>query len=398
MNKLRVFEAFSGYGSQSIALERINANFEVVGISEIDKYALEAYRVLHKKCPNYGDISKLTVEEIPEHDLLTYSFPCQDISTAGKQKGLEVGTGTRSSLLWECQRIISSKKPKFLLMENVKNLISKRHKPYFDKWCVWLQSQGYTNYWKCLNAKDFNIPQNRERIFMVSILGVHNPYIFPNKKHLTFLLKDFLETNVSDKYYLPEHIQQKFIKSLNTNLTNTSKINENLKHNSLNNFSELKNGAIRGRYNPIGKIEQQLELRNDSCCNTLTTVQKDNVILEPNIRTLGLLDMNSFKENRIVYSPLGISPTLTTMQGGNRQPKVFIDNSYLRRIRKMTEREVGRLMGLTDTQINMIQAAKISATQQYKMYGNSIVIPVLEAIFISLLKDYGYLKITKGSD
>ena len=161
-NKLRVFEAFAGYGSQSIALRNIGIDYEVVAISEIDKYAIKAYESIHGKVNNLGDISKINVEDIPDHDLFTYSFPCQDISVAGKQASLEENSGTRSSLLWECKKIIEGKKPKYLLMENVKNLVSKKHKPYFDKWLEWLEEQGYSNTWKVLNAKDYGIPQNRE--------------------------------------------------------------------------------------------------------------------------------------------------------------------------------------------------------------------------------------------
>lgn len=116
MNKLRVFEAFAGYGSQSMALKRLGIDFEVVGISEIDKYAIQAYNAVHGETKNYGDISKINWEFVPDFDFLTYSFPCTDISSAGQQKGLEEGSGTRSSLLWECKKAIETKKPKYLLM------------------------------------------------------------------------------------------------------------------------------------------------------------------------------------------------------------------------------------------------------------------------------------------
>ena len=167
--KIRVFEAFAGYGSQSIALRNIGIPYEVVAISEIDKYAIKAYEAIHGKVNNLGDISKINVEDIPDHDLFTYSFPCQDISTAGKQASLKEGSGTRSSLLWECRKIIEYKKPTYLLMENVKNLVSKKHRPYFNKWLEYLESLGYTNYWKVLNAKDFGVPQNRESICGINI-------------------------------------------------------------------------------------------------------------------------------------------------------------------------------------------------------------------------------------
>ena len=202
MKKIRVFEAFSGYGSQSIALRNIGVDYEVVAISEIDKYAIKAYEAIHGKANNLGDICKIDTKDIPKHDLFTYSFPCQDISIAGRQMSLEEGSGTRSSLLWECKKIIEHCKPKYLLMENVKNIISKKHKPYFDKWLDYLESLGYVNYWKVLNAKDYGVPQNRERVFVVSILGEHKPYEFPESKKLNLSITDLLEDYVEDKYYM----------------------------------------------------------------------------------------------------------------------------------------------------------------------------------------------------
>lgn len=158
MTKLKVFEAFSGYGSQSIALRNLGIDYEVVGISEIDKYAIEAYQATHKQTKNFGDISKINPKDLPRHDLFTYSFPCQDFSVSGKMNGLIRGK-TRSGLLYECEKIIEYHKPKYLLLENVKNLVSSKFKPQFDEWLKYLQSLGYKNYWKILNAKDFGIPQ-----------------------------------------------------------------------------------------------------------------------------------------------------------------------------------------------------------------------------------------------
>lgn len=209
---IRVFEAFSGYGSQSLALERLNIPHEVVCISEIDKYAIQAYKALHGEVLNLGDISSINVEDVPDHDLFTYSFPCQDISIAGKQAG--IAEGTRSGLLWECERIIAAKHPKYLLMENVKNLVGKKHKSDFDKWCEWLESQGYTNYWQVLNAKDYGVPQNRERVFMISILGEHNPYVFPKGFDNGIRLKDILEDEVDEKYYISNEKAEKLISQL----------------------------------------------------------------------------------------------------------------------------------------------------------------------------------------
>ena len=200
---LRVFEAFAGYGSQSIALRNLGIEYEVVAISEIDKYAIKADEAIHGPTNNLGDISKIDPSNIPNHDLFTYSFPCQDLSVAGKQAGL--GKGTRSGLLYECEKIIEAKRPKYLLLENVKNLVGKKFKPQFDGWLEYLEGLGYTNYWQVLNAKNYGIPQNRERVFVVSILGKHKPYEFPHEKELTTNVSDFLEKNINDKYYLSDN-------------------------------------------------------------------------------------------------------------------------------------------------------------------------------------------------
>ena len=210
-NKLRVFEAFAGYGSQSLALERLKRDypefdFEVVGISEIDKYAIQAYDALHPNVTNYGDISKIDWSQVPDFDLFTYSSPCQDFSNAGLQKGGEEGSGTRSSLLWECRRAIVAKRPKYLLLENVKALTSKKFMPLFGKWLKSLEDYGYYTNWQVLNTKNYGIPQNRERVFAFSIrrdLLDPNPiYHFPKPFELKLRLKDMLEAKVDEKYYL----------------------------------------------------------------------------------------------------------------------------------------------------------------------------------------------------
>lgn len=216
--KIRVFEAFAGYGSQAMALNRLqkdfpNFEYEVVGISEIDRYALQAYNAVHGHCPNYGDISKIDWNKVPDFDLLTYSFPCTDISNAGQQKGLEEGSGTRSSLLWECRKAIETKKPKYLLMENVKALMSDKFKPFLIKWEQWLASQGYANFTQVLNAKNYGVHQNRERVFMVSIRTENVIYYFPKPFELKTRLKDVLEHHVDEKYYLSERMLQGFIKT-----------------------------------------------------------------------------------------------------------------------------------------------------------------------------------------
>ena len=211
---LRVFEAFAGYGSQSMALRNIGVPYEVVGISEIDVYAIRAYEAVHGGgIKNYGDIAKIDWSAVPDFDFFTYSFPCTDLSNAGKQAGFDEGSGTRSSLLWECKKAIEAKRPKYLLLENVKALVSDKFRPGFLNWCNWLTSQGYTNFMQVLNAKDYGIPQNRERIFVVSILG-DAWFNFPQPMELKLRLQDMLEEKVDEKYYLPQDKVNQFIEGL----------------------------------------------------------------------------------------------------------------------------------------------------------------------------------------
>lgn len=216
MKPIRVFEAFAGYGSQAMALKRLQSDFpgkvkfDFVGISEIEPYAIAAYNAIHGDTLNFGDISKIDWAQVPDFDLFTYSFPCQDISTAGKQKGFIEGSGSRSSLLWECRRAIEAKRPRFLLMENVKALVQKKFMPEFQRWIDTLADLGYTSFWQVLNAKDFGIPQNRERVFMVSILG-DATFEFPKPFPLEKRLRDVLEENVDESYYLSDAQTQRIL-------------------------------------------------------------------------------------------------------------------------------------------------------------------------------------------
>ena len=203
---VKVFTAFSGYDSLCLALNRLGIDYELVGWSEIDKFAIQAHNALFPQWTdrNFGDISKIDWNMVPDFDLFTYSSPCQDFSNAGKMQGGEKGSGTRSSLLWECEKAIRAKMPKYLLMENVANLVSKKFIGTFQNWLNVLSELGYTNYWQVLNAKDYGVPQNRKRVFVVSILNSHEPYYFPKPFETDIRLKDILEGYVDEKYYLKD--------------------------------------------------------------------------------------------------------------------------------------------------------------------------------------------------
>ena len=299
---LRLIELFAGIGSQTQALTNIGVDHEVVAISEIDKYAIQSYEALHGKANNLGDISK--IEELPEADLWTYSFPCQDISLAGKQAGIK--EGTRSGLLWEVERLLSVAQekgtlPKYLLLENVKNLVSKKFMPDFNKWLDFLSSLGYTNHWSVLNAKDYGIPQNRERVFCVSILG-GGLFTFPEKQELKLKLKDMLEKEVDEKYYL----SNKLIKCF------TADGSEKY--------------VRREKFRPHEKNDKYAYLIT-TCADNRPT---DNFIIENyGMKQVGQMYPNSGNPQAgRIYDSNGISPTMDTCQGGNRMPKVLISEHY----------------------------------------------------------------------
>lgn len=384
MKKIKVIELFAGVGSQAMALRNIGINYEVIGISEIDKFAIKSYEAIHGEVHNFGDISK--IEKLPYCDLLTYSFPCQDLSVAGHQKG--ISKDTRSGLLLEVERLLLKAKengtlPKYLLLENVKNLVGKKFIKDFERWLSFLNNLGYYSNWEVLNAKDYGIPQNRERVFVVSSLeNIH--YNFPKQVELKSKMKDLLEEKVDDKYYLSEKLLKCFSDTKN------------------------RNGFTRGeKFNPR-KLEN---------CNTAFAITTragaratDNYIIQ-----LGnLKNTESFGGNPQtgrVYSPDGISPCLNTMQGGGLEPKIlqkahgfnkggikenivpaltkssWQENNFLSdnmRIRKLTPLECWRLMGFRDMDYYAAKSVGISDAQLYKQAGNSIVVTVLEAIFRNL--------------
>lgn len=208
---LRLIELFAGIGAQAKALTNLGIQYEHWGVCEWDKYAIQSYNAVHGTNFEPSDITKLTAKDLnivdTEHYnyLLTYSFPCQDLSNAGKGRGMEKGSGTRSGLLWEVERLLNecTELPQVLLMENVPQVHGVKNKEHFDKWIAFLESKGYTNYWKDLNAKDYGIPQNRNRCYMVSVLGGYT-YEFPQPIPLELKLGDMLEKEVDEKYYLSE--------------------------------------------------------------------------------------------------------------------------------------------------------------------------------------------------
>lgn len=210
--KIRLIECFAGIGSQAKALTNLKTDFEYWKVIEFEPHAIDSYNAIHNTNFVPSDITTIHASdlEIREREsytyILTYSFPCQDLSLAGKQRGMKKGESTRSGLLWEVERILDEchgELPQVLLMENVPQVIGKKNIKDFQMWRKKLEQLGYSNYVQILNAKDYGIPQNRKRCFMVSILGDYY-YEFPRKQKLKLRLKDMLEDNVDEKYFLSD--------------------------------------------------------------------------------------------------------------------------------------------------------------------------------------------------
>ena len=350
---LRVFTAFSGYDSQCMALDRIGLPYDLVGWSEIDKYAIAAHNAIYPQFAerNYGDISQIDWAQVPDFDLFTYSSPCQDFSAAGLQRGGTKGSGTRSSLLWECERAIAAKRPKYLLFENVAALVSAKFVKLFNQWQLLLESYGYTNFTQVLNAKDYGVPQNRERVFMVSILDCDKPYYFPQPIPPTKRLRDVLEDNVPEEFYLSERMLKGFEQ-----------------HNA--NHEAKGTGFI---FKPKDGSDTANALRANGALNAT-----DNAIKVVAQLVGGKWD-KTLAQNARVFDAAAIAPTQTAGGGGNLETKVL----YGFRVRKLTPKECFRLMGVADTDADKMIAV-LSKSRCYQVAGNSIVVDVLAAIFSQL--------------
>ena len=395
MKKIRVFTTFSGYDSQCLALKYAGIPFELVGWSEIDKYTITAHNALFPEYAdrNYGDVTAIDWNTVPDFDLLTWSSPCQDISQAGKQKGLQKDSGTRSSLIWHILEAARIKKPKYMLMENVAALVSQKFLPHLNAVLRQIEELGYTNRWQVLNAKDYGVPQNRERVFVLSILGEHRPFYFPKPVKLQRLLKDVLEDAVDERYYLNderikamiEHCERKQSEGCGFKFEpkdGNAVANSITTHSgSRETDNYIKTKCLNSKVN--GK-QPSLEYRvydTDGIATALTTG------FLPSIKVVGKWSPSS-QSNGNIYDAEGISPTIVCGAHGGCEPRIKEENVPIGtdfRIRKLTERECFRLMGVRDEDIDKMKAAGISKTQMYKLAGNSIVCDVLVAIFDKLL-------------
>jgi DNA (cytosine-5)-methyltransferase 1 len=399
MAKIKVLELFSGIGACSKALTNLGIDHEIVDAVEIDKYAIKSFNAIHGTNFEPQDITKW--DKDIDVDLIMHGSPCQDFSVAGKGAGGDKESGTRSSLMYETLRIVEKLKPKYVIWENVKNLLSAKHRQNFDAYLERMAKLGYKNYYQVLNAKDFGVPQNRERVFTVSI-RLDVPYCwafkFPTRRPLTKRLKDVLEANVGERYYLSD---EQVLGLINSNYDQNKRF---YKVGGVSpTISTMSGGqrqpkivepfvvASRGRNpdNPSDRTPgsptiQRLEPRLDGCTNTLTSVQKDNYIAIKTANKTGYdlatdgdgIDLaypdSKTRRGRVSH---GVSKTLPTSDSQG------VMDGY--RIRKLTPLECWRLMGFDDTDFH--KAEKVNSnTQLYKQAGNSIVVNVLMAILKGL--------------
>ena len=479
---VRVLELFAGIGACSKALTRLGIEHEIVDAVEIDKYAIQSFNAIHGTNFEPQDITQW--DKDIKVDLIMHGSPCQDFSVAGLNKGGDKGSGTRSSLMYETLRIVEKLKPKYVIWENVKNLLSKKHRHNFDAYIEAMEKLGYHSQYQVLNAKNFGVPQNRERVFTVSIRNDLNvDFKFPESQTLNIRLKDVLEPQVDEKYYLSDE-QTKRLKMTTYN-SGSEKVRvqdtdgeartlcardykdpkcvrvgglydkDGSRHQAGSIYdpngvcatlSTMQGGnqepiivASRGR-NPDNqsdrstgqRLEQRLEPNRQGVTNTITSVQNDNYVAEPqiidakttrgadvastiraSIHKQGSRNLLENIKNGRGYEGVAIRTAnkkgydlatdgdgvdLSYPQSKTRRGRVghgvsktlmgadsmgTVDNY---RIRKLTPKECWRLMGFDDADFRKAEQVN-SNTQLYKQAGNSIVVNVLEAILKNLLEE-----------
>ena len=329
------------------ALKRLNVDFEIADYVEIDKYAVASYNAINGTNFEPQDIKEW--DKDIDVDLIMHGSPCQDISLAGQQAGADEGSSTRSSLMYETIRIVNKLKPKYVIWENVKNLISKKHKHNFDRYLQALSEGGYTNYWQVLNSKDYGIPQNRERVFTISIRNdINQGYEFPPKQELKLRLKDLLEDEVDEKYYLSEKMIDYIVADNEKWFGNNDKsvINKTI-------ASAINTGEGQRRCDASNYISKELgqnfniKVRNATRKGYLEAEVGDGI----NISSRMKWQRGNVQKQMI--------QTLNTE--GNDRGVVLKDY----KIRKLTPKECWRLMGFSDEVFD--KASKVNSnTQLYK--------------------------------
>jgi DNA (cytosine-5)-methyltransferase 1 len=357
-SKPKLFESFAGIGCQRMALDKLGIDYEVVGISEIDKYALASYKAMHNECPNLGSITDIKGKDMPKTDIFTYSFPCTDLSKAGQQKGLN--TDTRSGLIFEVLRLLHemqehNKLPQVLIMENVVDLVQVKFIEQWKEIQFEIEQMGYTNYTFTMNAKNYGVAQNRERVFMVSILGKYY-YEQPKPIPLEKRLKDYLEPNVDQGYYLSDKTLEQ-----------------------ISNWKSYQN--------PLDSIKDNNGI---SQCITTRVAETDAGGISASMILVKEATVKGYAE---AYDGDGVYLNRPHQKRGVVQDQMIqtiktsgddvwvVDNM---RIRKLTPKECWRLMGIDDSYFDKASQV-VSKSQLYKQAGNGIVVDVFAHILKELL-------------
>lgn len=385
---ISLIELFGGIGSQAKALEKLQEKrflphgFSHYKLVEYDKYPVASYNAIHNTTFSPLDITKIHADDLGIRErerecyLMTYSFPCQDISANGKQKGLHY-EGSRSGLLFEVERLLNElgdNLPQVLLMENNPPLLGIKFIDDFRKWERFLESKGYSNYVKIVDATEVGyptpIPQSRSRVIMVSILGDYY-YKFPRKQELKTTLQDFLEQGeVDERYYLSENMIRYIVASNDkwTGNNSTSLINKKI-------ASCINTGEGHRRCDASNYVSDKLPLEFNA---KKLFVKTNNAkgFEEANVGdTINFERLKSTTRRGRVGKQVAQTIETTCWQG------VVLNDL---RIRKLTSKECWRLMGFDDS--DWEKASKVNSdTQLYKQAGNAIVVNVLEAIFKQML-------------
>ena len=427
---MRIIELFGGIGACSKAIKRLNIPLEIVDYVENDKYAVQSYNAINGTNFAVQDIKDWN-KSFDNIDLIIHGSPCQDFSLAGKQAGGDEGSGTRSSLMYETLRIVENIKPKVVIWENVKNVLSKKHIHNFDNYLSRMNELGFNNYYKVLNSKDYGIPQNRERVFTISIRKDidEGSFSFPEKQELVLKLKDMLEEVVDEKYFLTDKMLNCFLSDGTGNYPRRERFLENMNRknsdigNSVttkagtrptDNYIKVKNATKKGYLEATdgdgvdisGRMQWHRGNVQKQSIQTITTDGSgrgvvldhrnmkeklcDELIDKAKVKELDVINHSytdarekAISENKNIVISNNESPTLTTRSDTLGVVERNVSNL---RIRKLTPKECWRLMGFDDEDIDKCISVGISNTQLYKQAGNSIVVNVLEAILKNLFK------------
>jgi DNA (cytosine-5)-methyltransferase 1 len=440
---IKLFEAFSGYGSQQMALKNLGCKIEAIGMSDWWITANIAYNIVHAekkevdyiedkehlieellryglsgddKVPmsynkyerktlkelnyirkiiiqnkNYGAIG--TFSRLPKDiDICTWSFPCQDISLAGKQKGMVDGSKSNYGYIFleTVEETPYEERPKMLLMENVRALFSETFRADWREIQFRLEKMGYTNYAEILNAKDYGMPQNRDRVFIVSILGEHY-YEFPQKTILNKTMKQYLEENVDEKYYLKKTILNAFLSKGTGKYSRRERFLQNItKQTDIANAITTRSGER--------PVDNFILVPEKSLKGYAEARDGDGIYIDRPHQKGGVVQKGMIQTIKTQMHDLGVVEKSDKQWEGNVKPfevveideKAYIvmsDGFQLSRIRKLTPREVFRLMGVGEREIDLILSV-VTDNQAYKLGGNSIVVEVLEKIFKTVVPNH----------